>query len=173
MPRQKALDRLLIIIQKLPGIYHLAHQDYPKAFNRTLEWVSNNIDRFEPNIDYVQKSLFIWSDGYLKWRVRSLYVGDKNYAPLRVYPSRREDEQKNLTNTSPRKHPQYNCQCLAIDLLLQQLPQKISELVRELKVNNQTLYFYGKQKCLPLLREIRTKTTTNYYIDEKFRVANN
>ena len=181
--------------------------------------MSNNIDRFEPKTDSVQKSLVIWINGYLKWRIRDLYVGDKNYDPLRVYPSSREDEpkidlienirdpqislslldtyiaqlqaekqarlgetivkyieedkQQNLTNTSPRKHPQCNCHCLAIRLLLQQPPQKISEIARELNVNNQTLYSHWKQKCLPLLREIGTQITTNYSIDEKFRVSNN
>ena len=219
LQRQKALNRLLIIIQKLPGIYRSSHQDYPEAFNRTLEWASKNIYRFEPKTASVQQSLVIWINGYLKWRIRDLYTADKSYDPLRVYPSSREDEQKtdlienirdpqvslslldtyiarrqaekqarlgkaianyikedeekNLTNTHPRKHPQCNCQCLAIRLLLQQPPQKVSEIARELKVNNQTLYSHWKQKCLPLLREIGTKITTNHCQDEKLRVSSN
>ncbi len=63
--RQKTLNRLLIIIQQLPGIYHSSHQDYPEAFNRTLEWVSKNIDRFEPKTTSIQQSLVIGINGYL------------------------------------------------------------------------------------------------------------
>ena len=197
--QRKNLNRLLILIQQLPGIYHVSHQDYPEAYNRTLEWVCKNIDRFEPTTDSVAKSLIIWINGYLKWRIRDLYVSDNSYDPLRVYPSPKNNQEidlianiadsqislslldiqiaqmqaeqkentgkaiadyikqdldKNLTTTHPRKHPQCNCHCLAIRLLLKQPPQKVSEIARELKVNNQTLYSHWKQKCLPLLQEI-------------------
>ena len=199
--RQKTLNRLLIIIQQLPGIYHSSHQDYPEAFNRTLEWVSNNIDRFEPKTTSIQQSLVIWINGYLRWRIRDLYISDNSYDRRRIYPSSQDDREsdlienirgprfslslldtqiaqlqaekqarlgeaianylkkdshKNLTSTHPRQHPQCNCQYLAISLLIQQPPQKVVEIARELKVNNQTLYSHWKQKCLPLLREIGT-----------------
>lgn len=208
LQRQKALNRLLIIIQQLPGIYRSSHQDYPEAFNRTLEWVSNNIDRFEPKTASIQQSLVIWINGYLKWRIRDLYISDNSYDSRRVYPSNRENEQdinlienirdpqvslslldtqiaqlqaekqarlgeaivnhikedvdKTLTNTHLRQHPHCNCHCLALRLLLQQPPQKISEIARELNVNNQTLYSHWKQKCLPLLQTIsHAKLTIN------------
>jgi hypothetical protein len=199
LQRQKNLNRLLMLIQKLPGIYRSSHQDYPEAYNRTLEWVSKNIDRFEAKDKSVQKSFVIWINGYLKWRIRDLYIADNSYDPHRVYFGSNEDleidlienirdprfclslldtriaemqanrqtrlgnaiadyikqdSNQTLTNTYLRKHPQCNCQCLAIRLLLQQPPEKISEIARELQVNNQTLYSHWKQKCLPLLQEI-------------------
>jgi hypothetical protein len=199
LQRQKSLNRLLLLIQQLPGIYRASHQDYPEAYNRTLEWVCKNIDRFEPKGELVQKSLVTWINGYLKWRIRDLYISDNSYDPQRIYPKSNEeleidlienlpdprfslslldtqiaevqadqqtrlgiaiadyikqDLDKNLTNTYLRQHPQCNCQCLAISLLLQEPPAKISELARELKVNNQTLYSHWKQKCLPLLQEV-------------------
>jgi hypothetical protein len=199
LQRQKNLNRLLMLIQKLPGIYRSSHQDYPEAYNRTLEWVSKNIDRFEAKDESVQKSFVIWINGYLKWRIRDLYIADNSYDPQRVYFNSdeeseidlienirdprfylslldtqiaemqanrqtrlgnaiadyiKQDSNQTLTNTYLRKHPQCNCQCLAIRLLLQQPPEKISEIARELQVNNQTLYSHWKQKCLPLLQEI-------------------
>jgi hypothetical protein len=199
LQRKKSLNRLLLLIQQLPEIYRVSHQDYPEAYNRTLEWVCKNIDRFEPKGELVQKSLVTWINGYLKWRIRDLYISDNSYDPQRVYFSSNEESQvdlienvadprfslslldtqiaeiqadrqtrlgiaiadyikqdlnKNLTNTYLRQHPQCNCQCLAISLLLQEPPAKISELARELKVNNQTLYSHWKQKCLPLLQEV-------------------
>jgi hypothetical protein len=199
LQRQKSLNRLLLLIQQLPGIYRTAHQDYPEAYNRALEWVCKNIDRFEPKGESIQKSLEIWINGYLKWRIRDLYISDNSYDPQRIYANSNEeleidlienipdprfllslldtqiaeiqaeqqtrlgiaiadyikqDTNKNLTNTYLRKHPQCNCQCLAISLLIQEPPAKISELARELKVNNQTLYSHWKQKCLPLLQEV-------------------
>ena len=198
--RHKNLNRLLILIQQLPGVYRSSHQDYPEAYNKTLEWICKNIDRFSPQAESIEKSLTIWINGYLKWRIRDLYVSDSSYNPHRVYATDKiedmgidliesipdpqfslslldtqiaemqakqeerlgnaiadyikQDRNKNLINTHPRKHPQCNCQCLAIKLLLQQPPQKISEIARELEVNNQTLYSHWKQKCLPLLQEI-------------------
>ncbi|MDJ0648177.1 MAG: hypothetical protein QNJ60_05665 [Xenococcaceae cyanobacterium MO_188.B19] len=199
LKRQKNLNRLLIIIQKLPGIYRSSHQDYPEAYNRTLIWVSKNIDRFELQKESTEKSFVIWINGYLKWRIRDLYISDNRYDPKRVYPHSQEesgidlienipdpkfslslldtkiaeiqanrqtrlgnaivdsieqDLSKNLSTTYPRKHPQCNCQCLAKRLLLQQPPQKISQIARELNINNQTLYSHWKQKCLPLLQII-------------------
>ena len=199
LQRQKNLNRLLILIQQLPGIYQSSHQDYPEAYNRTLEWVCKNIERFEPKSGSIQKSLVTWINGYLKWRIRDLYVSDNSYDPQRIYPHSNEDSEinlidnipdpqfslslldtqiaaiqaerqarlgqaiadyvrqdlnKRLTKTYPRKHRQCNCQYLAIHLLLEQPPQKISSIARELKVNNQTLYSHWKQKCLPLLQEI-------------------
>ena len=195
--RQINLNRLLILIQQLPGIYRASHQDYPEAYNRTLMWVCKNIERFEPTTESIAQSLVIWINGYLKWRIRDLYVSDNSYDPHRVYPSSQDDSDpiaalpdpqlsfslldnkiaqiqaeksvqigkaianyieqdsgKNLTGTFIRKHPQCNCHCLALRLLLEQPPQKISQLARELEVNNQTLYSHWKQKCLPLLRSI-------------------
>ena len=67
-----SLNRLLIAIAQLPGIYRSSHQDYPEAFNRTLEWVSKNIDRFERRSPDVQRSFVTWINGYLKWRIRDL-----------------------------------------------------------------------------------------------------
>lgn len=199
--RQKCLNRLLILIQQLPGIYTVSHQDYPEAYNRTLEWVCKNIERFEPSTQSITKSMVIWINGYLKWRIRDLYISDNSYDPNRVYPSRKENfdldlietiadphislslldtqiakiqaEKKenignaianyikqdlgnNLTTTHPRKHSQCNCHCLAMRLLFEDPPDKVSEIARDLAVNNQTLYSHWKKKCLPLLQEIST-----------------
>ncbi|MEL6580482.1 MAG: hypothetical protein AAFQ14_12070 [Cyanobacteria bacterium J06621_12] len=196
--RRTSLNRLLILIQQLPGIYTVSHQDYPEAYNRTLMWVCQNIDRFEPTRESVEKSLVIWINGYLKWRIRDLYISDNSYDPQRVYPTKnneeldlianlpdpqvslslldsqiaqmqaeksenmgkaivdhiKQDQDKKLTTTFIRQHPQCNCHNLALRLLLEQPPQKISQIARELEVNNQTLYSHWKQKCLPLLQSI-------------------
>lgn len=200
--KRMSLNRLLILIQQLPGIYYASHQDYPEAYNRTLMWVCKNIDRFEATTESIEQSLIIWINGYLKWRIRDLYIADNSYDPQRIYPTAKDDLDlianvpdpqvslslldtqiaqmqaensknvgkaianyierdlgKNLTSTFIRKHPQCNCHYLALRLLLQQPPQKISQIARELEVNNQTLYSHWKQKCLPLLQEISQSIT--------------
>lgn len=207
LQRQKSLNRLLWLIQQLPEIYRSSHQDYPEAYNRTLEWICHNIDYFEPKHESIKKSLIVWINGYLKWRIRDLYITDHTYDPQRVYPQPNEesnidplenisdsrfslslldrhiaeiqteqqnrlgiaisnyikqDRDQNLTNTYPRQHRQCNCQCLAIRLLLQQPPEKISEIARELKVSNQTLYSHWKHKCLPLLQSIGEQLGGSY-----------
>lgn len=79
LERQKALNRLLIIVQQFPGIYKSSHQDYPEALNKTWEWVCRKIGEFEPHSSSLQQSLTQWINGYLKWRIKDLYVSDSKY----------------------------------------------------------------------------------------------
>jgi hypothetical protein len=87
LERRKALNRLLGAISQLPGIYTSSHQDYPEAFNRTLEWVCKNIDRFEVRSPSIQQSFVTWINGYLRWRIRDLYLPDDKYETQRTYAS--------------------------------------------------------------------------------------
>ncbi|NEO56752.1 MAG: hypothetical protein F6K54_28950 [Okeania sp. SIO3B5] len=80
--RQKAINRLLILIQQLPGLYSSSHQDYLEAFNRTLEWVCKNIQNFEPRPPSWERSFVVWINGYLKWRIQDLYTPDNRYESL-------------------------------------------------------------------------------------------
>jgi len=77
LERQKALNRLLILIPRLSGIARSTHRDYPIAFNQTLEWVFKNIQNFEERPPSLEQSLTVWINGYLKWRIRDLYEGDQ------------------------------------------------------------------------------------------------
>lgn len=203
LPRQKALNRLLGLIQTMPGIYHSAHQDYLSAWNQTLEWVCKNIDRFQINPERsVERSLVIWINGYLKWRIRDLYSSpDSPLDSLRIYPfpenqdeSSRDiweniphpqcslslleakiaemqewqrqrqgeqvrdyiqaDPEKKLSSCHLREKPACNCQILAYRLLLQEPPDTIATISRELGLNNKTLYSHWNKKCLLLLQEI-------------------
>ncbi|MBD1825899.1 MULTISPECIES: hypothetical protein [Microcoleus] len=76
-----ARDKLLREIQQLPGLKKSVHQDYPEALNRTFEWVSREIAKFEPRQSSVSKSLVNWINGYLGWRIQDLYSPDKD-API-------------------------------------------------------------------------------------------
>jgi hypothetical protein len=100
--RQKALNRLLIAMQQLPGIYKSAHQDYLGALNQTWEWVSRKICEFEARSLSYQESLVIWINGYLKWRIKDLYTPDKDY-PLSLdqpFPNN-EGEETTLKDRLP------------------------------------------------------------------------
>ena len=85
LARQKALNRLLIQIQSLPGLYKSKHPDYLHALNRSWEWVSKNIQNFKPRPPSIQVSLVRWINGYLYWRIKDLYAPDDK-------PSRSFDE---------------------------------------------------------------------------------
>ena len=76
---RKALNRLIIIIQRHPGLYRSSHPDYCQALNRTLEWMCKNLESFEPRPPSVDQSFIRWVNGYLKWRVRDLYAPDEKY----------------------------------------------------------------------------------------------
>jgi len=76
-----AMNKLLWQIQQLPGLKKSSHPDYPEALNRTLEWVSREIDKFQPRSPSVSKSLVNWINGTLRWRIQDLYSPDKD-API-------------------------------------------------------------------------------------------
>ncbi|MBD2678802.1 MULTISPECIES: helix-turn-helix domain-containing protein [Nostoc] len=108
--RQKALNRLLIVIQQLPGIYKSGHQDYLEALNLTWEWVSRKICAFEARSrsdskgvsPSLQQSLVIWINGYLKWRIKDLYIPDSNYTiSLDRLTRNDEGDQTSLLNILP------------------------------------------------------------------------
>jgi hypothetical protein len=74
------MSDLLRIVQHLPGIYRVSHQDYPLVLNQTWEWLNRGIDEFQmsyPDQSESNKSLenalVRWINGYLKWRIRDLY----------------------------------------------------------------------------------------------------
>ena len=89
--RQKALNRLLMVIEQLPGLYKSSHQDYPQALNQTWEWVSRKIGEFEPRSPSVQQSLVTWINGYLKWRIRDLYAKENQYSISLEQPISNDD----------------------------------------------------------------------------------
>jgi len=76
-----AMNKLLLEIQQLPGLKKSVHQDYPEALNRTFEWVSRDIAKFEPRQSSVSTSLVNWINGYLGWRIKDLHSPDKD-API-------------------------------------------------------------------------------------------
>ena len=95
LERRKALNRLIIIIQQFPGIYKSSHQDYPEALNKTWEWVCRKICDFQPHSSSIQQSLTQWINGYLKWRIKDLYVSDSKYTISLDRPlSNNEDNDK-------------------------------------------------------------------------------
>lgn len=110
LERQKALNRLLMAIQQLPGIYKSSHQDYLEALNLTWEWVSRKICEFEVRSrsdsqgvsPSLQQSLIIWINGYLKWRIKDLYTPDSKYTiSLDKITRNHEGEETTLLNILP------------------------------------------------------------------------
>lgn len=195
--RRRALERLCLAIDKMPGIFRSSHPDYLDAYNRTLEWVCHNICKFTPrNPERAIEQFVIWFNGYLYWRNRDLYVkdGDRDKKQIHPHPEddfdpianlpdpisvttleaeiAREQEQRRqrqgqavqvyiqndpdgrLQRLHLRDNPQGNCHLLAKLLLLEDPPQKISQIARQLQIKDQTLYSHWKRKCLPCLQEI-------------------
>ena len=74
--RQEALHRLLVRVQRLPGLLRDSHQDYYLALNRTWEWLCRNLSEFEERPPSLEQSLVKWINGYLRFRIRDLYTKD-------------------------------------------------------------------------------------------------
>ena len=70
---RKAMHRLLVELQQLPGIKKSSHPDYLEALNQTFGWVSRNICKEFVSRGCLEVSLVNWINGYLYWRVRDLY----------------------------------------------------------------------------------------------------
>ena len=73
LKQRVAINRLLIKLQRLPGLIRSSHPDYLEALDRTWEWVGRSICMFKPRSHLsFQESLVKWVNGYLYWRVRDL-----------------------------------------------------------------------------------------------------
>jgi hypothetical protein len=132
LERQKALNRLLSIIEQLPGIFTSSHQDYPEAYNRTLEWVCKNIDRFEARSSSIQQSFVAWINGYLRWRIRDLYVPDDKYELQRISTVRNyEGETIDAIANLPDPKFSLNLLDLKIAQLQEDKRQRQGEAVRD------------------------------------------
>ena len=71
--RRKAMNLLLIEIQRLPELGKSSHPDYLDALNRTFEWVNRQLCQdFNPDQPLVQKRLLQWINSYLYWRIKDL-----------------------------------------------------------------------------------------------------
>ena len=80
--RRKAMHRLLIELQRLPGVKKSSHPDYLEALNQTWLWVSRNVCReFVPR-GSLQVSLVNWINGYLYWRIKDLHSLDTKIVSL-------------------------------------------------------------------------------------------
>lgn len=80
--RQRALHKLLLVVQKLPKLKKSNNPNYLDALSLTWEWLMKNIDKFEydPNsLESVERRLTHWVNGYLGWRIRDLYTSDDKY----------------------------------------------------------------------------------------------
>ena len=201
--QQKSLNRLLIQVQRLPGILRSTHPEYAIALNQSLEWFCKNLAKFEERPPSLERSLVIWLNGYLKWRIQDLYGRDQTrqkkersldtpvnrggedsrtlqdllsdpapslstlegyiealqqaknqHVSRQIQQYIEQDPDGKLVSCHPRNAPHCHCQCLALRILLQEPPARISQLAREFNVNNQTLNSHWKRKCLPLLHEI-------------------
>jgi hypothetical protein len=69
LKRRKAMNQLLVAIQRLPGLGTSSHPDYLDALNRTWEWVNRSIcQEFHLVKPSIQKRLLQWINSYLLHR---------------------------------------------------------------------------------------------------------
>ena len=74
--RKRLVDRLLITVQKLPGLVKSSHLDFLEALDQTYLWLSRNICQFQPPLNNslsYEKGLTRWINGYLYRRIQDLY----------------------------------------------------------------------------------------------------
>ncbi len=138
--RQKALHRLLVAVQKLPGILNSSHPDYLLALNKTWEWFCRNICEFQPLSPSLQNSLVIWINGHLRFRLKDIHIPDNTNLWSLDRPFTNDDGyQITLGELLPDpQFPRQNGKLLDLDLLdikiiqLQEKKlQRIDRLIRQ------------------------------------------
>jgi hypothetical protein len=89
--RRRAMNRLLLAVQRLPKLSKSAHPDYWEAFDLTWEWLDKNLHDFHPTRSPLRDSLVTWINGFLRYRIKDLYtkknpnliyLGDRSYDEL-------------------------------------------------------------------------------------------
>jgi hypothetical protein len=86
------------------------------------------------------------------------YIEDDPTGELRnSYPSEKIDKTKPNNPENRRPRPDANSHVLALGLLLQDPPDKLSEIARELNIDYQTLHSHWKRTGLVLVKEIALK----------------
>lgn len=80
LERKRAMNRLLILVLKLPEFKKYSRLDCPEylqdAMNQTLEWLSRNIRNFKPRTSSTQEDLVRWIKSHLYWRTKDLTLTD-------------------------------------------------------------------------------------------------
>ncbi|MBE9179090.1 hypothetical protein IQ268_11005 [Oculatella sp. LEGE 06141] len=86
---RKAMNRLLLDIQQLPGLARSAHPDYGEALNDVLMRLGDEIRDFEPRQPSLEKSLTAWINLKLrlKYEVRDLYTASSRAEPASDRPT--------------------------------------------------------------------------------------
>ena len=125
---RKAMHRLLIELQRLPGIKQSSHPDYLDALNQTFGWVSRNICKEFVSRGSLQISLVNWINGYLHWRIRDLYSSKTSNSVSLDMPvkSEREKSLVELLSQTNLKTPTLNGLDGYIERLQKQKQQRIA-----------------------------------------------
>jgi hypothetical protein len=166
--RRKALNRLLMLVQQLPGLYRSYHQDYPQALSLTWEWLSRNIHKLEPYLDQppplVRQWLVVRINGYLKWRIRDLYAPDN---PKLISLDRPIEDGEGNQTTLKDLLPDPSCQPLRLDLLELQIA-KWQEMQQEIQRQRfgQRVWQWIEQDCDQQLTQchLRNRPECNCHI---------
>jgi hypothetical protein len=152
--QRKALNRLLMLLQRQPGLLRSSHQDYAQALNRTWEWFTQNIYRFDPSLAPVvgiTHQLIIWINGYLKWRITDLYKSDA-HSPISLDRPFVNPEGEQVTLKDKLPDPAFRSLDLLeqqIEQLQQQQQQRLEQQIRQLIKQDQAQQL---QQCHPRQR---------------------
>ncbi|MFY7801871.1 MAG: hypothetical protein ACOVQ7_00425 [Limnoraphis robusta] len=139
-----------------PDSYYQRHVSLDEPIINSGQESTTRIDRL------VDQNTITGIEGWIEesQKTRRLSIGDA------VWEYIEQDPENLLKSCYPKKQPECHCQILAKRLLLQQPPQKISEIAREYNISNQTLYSHWKRKCIPLLQTICDQISQRFGLEK-------
>ncbi|WP_413166888.1 hypothetical protein ACL6C3_09320 [Capilliphycus salinus ALCB114379] len=128
----------------------------PEPINRSLdETIYQDDESLKTLLDILSttSSEIPTIDGLDEYIERLQKEKNKNtFLEFEIYVEK--DLERRLRNCHPREYPDCNCQMLCERILLQNPPEKMSVLSRELGINYKTLVAHWNRRCKPLLQEI-------------------
>lgn len=135
LKRRITLNQLLVVVQQLPGILRSSHQDYGIALNQTWEWFCKNLADFEERPPSLERSLVVWINGYLKWRIQDLYGQDyslqKKQMSLDISASQGDGDERTFLDCLPDLTPSLSTLDSYIEALQTKERQRQGQWIRD------------------------------------------
>ncbi|MBW4681569.1 MAG: hypothetical protein KME19_15835 [Microcoleus vaginatus WJT46-NPBG5] len=126
-----------------------------ERFSRSLNEISeNNEADFNPLEKLSETGFGTPSLSGIEGYIEQLQREEKQRIGLEIEKYIQQDPEGKLEKCHPKANFECNCRLLSKRLYLNEPPDKLSEIARELKINYQALVSHWKRKCLPLLQEI-------------------
>ena len=110
------------------------------------------------SLDIIERSKFYHSYfGSVDAYIEQLEADENQILAQKIAQYIHGDPEAKLRKCYPKNRPDCNCQIIAKKLFLQQSPEKLSAIARQLNINTQTIHSFWRRKGFARVRSIATE----------------